>query len=149
MRGLLTSFETARTVTRYLAHAFGFEDDDVGNYDGGVVEYSTNGGSTWSDAAPLFTAGMAYFGPISSCCGNPLANRNAFVGESWGYTATQLNLASLSGQQFRGEGQAHHGATAEQRRQLPVVEVARPVAKAAQAGVRADQRSGKVRQHLP
>jgi hypothetical protein len=82
-------------------HAFGFEDDLLGNYDGGVLEYSTNGGGTWNDASPLFAAGMAYFGPISNCCGNPLAGRNAFVGESWGYTATQLNLTALAGQTFR------------------------------------------------
>jgi hypothetical protein len=82
-------------------HAFGFEDDDFGNYDGGVVEYSLNGGASWSDAAPLFAGGgMAYFGPISSGSGNPLAGRNAFVGESWGYTATQLNLAGFAGQSF-------------------------------------------------
>ena len=31
-------------------HAYGFEDDSFGAYDGGVLEYSTNGGASWTDA---------------------------------------------------------------------------------------------------
>ena len=79
-------------------HSFGFENPA---FDGGVIEYSTNGGASWSDAGNLITAGAAYRGAISSRFGNPLAGRNAFIGESFGYTASQLNLTSLAGQNVR------------------------------------------------
>jgi Zn-dependent metalloprotease len=82
-------------------HSYGFENDDVTFYDGGVIEYSTNGGSTWTDAGGLVTAGAGYGGVVSPDFTNPLGGRNAFVGESWGYTASQLNLASLAGQNVR------------------------------------------------
>lgn len=82
-------------------HSHSFESDSDGFYDGGVVEYSTNSGSSWLDAASLFSAGATYRGTLDNSNGNPLAGRSAFVGESWGYTATQLNLASLAGQPFR------------------------------------------------
>ncbi len=81
-------------------HSFGFEDDLTHAYDGGVVEYSTDGGSNWSEASSLFSSGASYNGTISTCCGNPLGGRSAFVRDSWGYTATQLDLASLAGQTF-------------------------------------------------
>ncbi len=82
-------------------HAFGFENGTGVFYDGGVMEYSTNGGTNWSDVGSLISAGANYGGSISTCCSNPLAGRSAFVNESWGYTATQLNLSSLSGQAVR------------------------------------------------
>ncbi len=76
-------------------HAWDF---DWPNYDGGVLEYSTNSGGAWTDASSLFSAGAIYGGVIGNEFGNPLANRNAFVNSSYGYTATQLNLSSLAGQ---------------------------------------------------
>src|SRR5262249_38501586 len=82
-------------------HSYGFEDDIFLNYDGGVIEFSTNGGSSWSDAGGLISAGATYGGAISSCCSNPLAGRNAFVKDSFGYTASQLDLTSLAGQNVR------------------------------------------------
>jgi bacillolysin len=76
-------------------------DFDPPTYDGGVVEYSLNNGTTWSDAASLFSAGAGYNGTVTSGYGNPLAGRTGFVGASFGYTATQYNLSSLSGQNAR------------------------------------------------
>ncbi|MFN7950083.1 MAG: M4 family metallopeptidase, partial [bacterium] len=76
-------------------HSFGFES----YLDGGVVEFSTDGGSTWFDAMQFYTLGANYNGTIPTEFGNPLANpnpRNAFVKESWGYTATQLDLGALA-----------------------------------------------------
>jgi hypothetical protein len=70
-------------------------------WDGGVVEYSLNGGTTWSDAMSLFSAGASYTGTVASGYGNPLAARSAFVGTSRGYTGTQLNLSSLAGQNVK------------------------------------------------
>ena len=84
-------------------HAYGFDDNTSGvsrRYDGGVLEYSTNGGSTWVDAGPLMTEG-GYTSTISTGQGNPLGGRSAFVRESNGYGVTRLDLSSLAGQQIR------------------------------------------------
>ncbi|HQZ15224.1 MAG TPA: Calx-beta domain-containing protein, partial [Vicinamibacteria bacterium] len=65
---------------------------------GGIVEYSTNGGASWSNASALLTAGASYGGTLSSSYSNPLAGNMAFVKDSFGYTASQYSLSSLSGQ---------------------------------------------------
>jgi bacillolysin len=84
-----------------FAHAYAFE-QGVEAYDGGVIEYSTNGGSSWLDAGSMIVAGDPYDPtPISSCCSNPLAGRRGFVGNSYGYTASQLNLGTLAGSNVR------------------------------------------------
>ncbi|MFL5804413.1 MAG: hypothetical protein ACJ8CR_22055, partial [Roseiflexaceae bacterium] len=64
-----------------------------------VVEYSTDGGTSWQDAGPLFEAN-GYNGSISSGS-NPLNGRQAFVGESNGYISSRLNLSTLQGQSVR------------------------------------------------
>ncbi len=76
----------------WFAHAYAFEDP---NYDGGVLEYSVDGGA-WTDAAALFDAN-GYDGTINAVEGNPLAGRNAFLSDSHGYISSRLNLASLAG----------------------------------------------------
>ena len=85
----------------HFSHAYGFEfsyDPNTGEptgyyYDGGVLEYSADGGP-WTDASPLMEAN-GYSGVLSA--GNPLGARSAFVGESHGYIGTRLNLSSLDG----------------------------------------------------
>jgi Zn-dependent metalloprotease len=76
-------------------HSYGFEHGSV-DYDGGVLEYSTDAGKTWSDAYKLILDN-GYNGVISDCCGNPLNNRKAFTGTSNGYISSRLTLASLKG----------------------------------------------------
>jgi hypothetical protein len=68
-------------------------------FDGGVLEYSTNNGMTWTDAGSLIDAGQAYNGTLDAT--NTLGARTAFVRSSFGYTGSQLNLASLAGQSVR------------------------------------------------
>lgn len=81
-------------------HAFGFEDFSTTDfYDGGVLEYSTNGGSSWTDISGL-PVDVGYNGTIDSAT-NPLDDRPAFVSESNGYRATRANLSSLAGQSVR------------------------------------------------
>lgn len=90
--------------TAYLRfnHAYDFEYSPTATYDGGVVEYSTDGGSTWSDAETLFTAdGNGYNTTLFPGYSNPLGGRKAFGGESAGYIASRLNLATLAGQSVR------------------------------------------------
>lgn len=78
-------------------HAFGFEDDGGGAYDGGVVEYSTDGGGSWNDAGGLFDSN-GYTGSIFNGYDNPLRGRSAFVRESNGYISSRANLNPLAGQ---------------------------------------------------
>ncbi|HSF88018.1 MAG TPA: M36 family metallopeptidase, partial [Saprospiraceae bacterium] len=51
------------------------------NFDGGVVEYSFNGGSTWTDAGRNFIEN-GYPGSISNNAGTVLAGKRAFSGTS-------------------------------------------------------------------
>lgn len=74
-------------------HAYAFES----GYDGGVLEYSTNGGSSWTDASALIEFN-GYDAALSNSYGNPLGGRQAFTDISHGYISTRLNLSSLSGQ---------------------------------------------------
>ncbi len=83
-------------------HSYGFENTGTSLWDGGVVEYSTDGGGSWSDGGSLITAGQGYAaGTVSTCCSNPLGGRSAFARDSWGYTASQLDLSTLTGLPFR------------------------------------------------
>ncbi|MHB8060399.1 MAG: M4 family metallopeptidase, partial [Gaiellaceae bacterium] len=81
-------------------HAYDFDsgvDEDTGqaiNYDGGMLQYSTDGGSTWFDVESG-TFGNFYGSPtgvISNEEGNPLAGHHGWVGTSGGYTRTQASL---------------------------------------------------------
>ncbi|HSM57233.1 MAG TPA: M4 family metallopeptidase [Candidatus Sulfomarinibacteraceae bacterium] len=85
----------------HFNHAFGFESDDSGAtfWDGGVLEYSVNGGS-WQDAGTLFTHN-GYNGAVSDVAGNPLGGREAFGADSRGYISSRLDLNSLAGEDVR------------------------------------------------
>lgn len=83
-------------------HSFGFENSGIVRYwDGGVIEMSTNAGTSWSDAGGLIVGGASYNGTITTNDTNPLGGRSAFVSDSYGYTATRLDLSSLAGQSVR------------------------------------------------
>jgi len=71
-------------------------------WDGGILEYTTNNGSSWVNASPLITEG-GYTGTLQTTAqgnSNPLQGQSAWVGSS-DYGSTRVNLASLSGQSFR------------------------------------------------
>ncbi len=76
------------------------------NFDGMVLEYSTNGGMTWTDVIAgggSFVSG-GYTGTLNTGFSNPLPGRMAWTGNSGSYIDTVVNLpASLNGQtvQFR------------------------------------------------
>ena len=82
-------------------HDFSFESSGSAYYDGGVVEYSTDGGNTWSDLAPKFSAGKNYGGTVQSAFFNPLGGRKAFTGSTVNYTESRYNLSTLAGKTFR------------------------------------------------
>jgi bacillolysin len=92
-----TSVALPANAYLHFAHAFGFENPD---YDGGVLEYSTNGGGSWNDAGSLFEIN-GYNGTINPFFNNPLHGRAGFIADSHGYISSRLNLSSLAGQSVR------------------------------------------------
>jgi bacillolysin len=82
----------------WFAHAFELESPD---YDGALVEYSIDGGSTWHDAGSLIDAGKSYTGRISSASDSPDPGSRAFIGLSHGYVSSRIPLSSFAGQNIR------------------------------------------------
>lgn len=74
-----------------FTHRYAFEKDSDGQWDGGVVEISVDGGP-WNDLGHSFTPG--YTGKIISEI-SALYNRPAFGGASAGYPATITETADL------------------------------------------------------
>jgi hypothetical protein len=67
-------------------------------FDGGVLEVSVDGGP-FQDilaAGGSFVEG-GYNGTISTCCGNPLAGRPAWTGDSGGFIVTGVDMIAFSG----------------------------------------------------
>jgi hypothetical protein len=67
-------------------------------FDGGVLEVSFDDGLTFQDivaAGGTFVRG-GYNGTISTCCGNPLAGRQAWTGNSEGFIDTTVDLPGCS-----------------------------------------------------
>ncbi|MEZ5230358.1 MAG: M36 family metallopeptidase [Acidimicrobiales bacterium] len=91
-------------------HRYATEQD----FDGAVVELSTDDGATWTDAGPLMTTNV-YNGILNNVVANPLAGRPAYTGTSSGFVKTVVDLTSLSGAsikvRFRFASDASVGAT--------------------------------------
>ena len=85
----------------FFNHAFIFDSSDSNSthYNGGVVEYSIDGGLSWHYDKLVFEKNN-YNGKINSAA-NPLNGRNAFVSKSNGYMATIIDLSELSGENVR------------------------------------------------
>ena len=78
----------------YLRFTHAYEFEPGTSHDGGVVEYSANGGA-WQDASPLFLENP-YNGTVAA-----LGGRAGFTGGSYGYTSSRLALASLAGETLK------------------------------------------------
>ncbi len=89
-----TSYTLPVNSYLHFAHAFGFQGNGD---DGGIVQYSTNGGGSWTDLGPLFQD-HGYNGTISD---GPQVGVSGFISDSHGYIASRASLASLSGQSVR------------------------------------------------
>ena len=78
-------------------HRYGF-----GQNDGGVLEASTNGGVTWTDAGAQITSG-GYTGTVDPQSTSPLFGRQAWTNDSTGSSFRQVtvNLAAYAGQILR------------------------------------------------
>jgi hypothetical protein len=87
---LIDESQATECATVTFRNNFSLQD----GFDGGVLEVSFDEGLTFQDvvaAGGTFTAG-GYTGTISGCCGNPLAGRQAWTGNSGGFIATTLEL---------------------------------------------------------
>lgn len=72
--------------------------DTERSYDGGVVEISTDGGTTWADLGNRFILGY-YTDSIDAASGTALAGRKAFTGSNGtGFIKTDVNLSAYAGQ---------------------------------------------------
>lgn len=80
------------TVNAELSFWHRFETE--GNWDGGVVEITSNNGGTWSDLGDNMTQNgyNSTLGPS----GNPLSGRAAFTGISDGWIQTRVDLAGFA-----------------------------------------------------
>ena len=107
----VTVSDAGPLVLRF-SHRYSFEP----SWDGGVIEYTTDGGTTWLDVSDLGDPG--YTGVLNTDSGNELGGRNAYTAESPGYPAratVALDLGtSLAGQtvkfRFRAGSDAIIGA---------------------------------------
>ena len=97
---MTTSVTLPTNAYMHFNHSFGFETNSAGTtaYDGGILEYSTNSGASWSNASALFDTN-GYNGTLY--VGNPLGAISAFAADSRGYMSSRLDLSSLSGQSVR------------------------------------------------
>jgi hypothetical protein len=87
------------------------------HFDGGVLEYSIDGGATWQDileeAGDIDDVGFSvpadpdrfleggYDHSLSACCDNPLPHRAAWSGESGGWDRVVADLADFAGATVR------------------------------------------------
>jgi hypothetical protein len=80
-----------------FSHNYALED----GFDGGVLEVSVNGG-LFQDIIAVggFFKQGGYNGTISTCCGSPLAGRQAWTGNSGGFVDTEIELPVVFGKPF-------------------------------------------------
>lgn len=74
-------------------HNYNTED----GWDGGMVEISTNSGSSWTDLGANMTEN-GYNGSLGTGSNNPLGGRNAFTGNSNGFIKTTVSLLPYANQ---------------------------------------------------
>jgi hypothetical protein len=78
------------------------EDRNGGCYDGGLLEVTTDGGTTWTQINSGLQADP-YDGPIASGLGNPLSGKNAWCGDPQDWLNSVIDLGAYAGEtaQFR------------------------------------------------
>ncbi|TMQ07882.1 MAG: hypothetical protein E6J91_34560 [Deltaproteobacteria bacterium] len=92
---------TTDNLVLKFKHAYSFEFQGTALFDGGVVEISSDGGTTWSDVT-AFGVNPGYTGAVVAGGGNPITGRQAYAAMSPGYPAR--NQVSLDfGKAFAGK----------------------------------------------
>jgi subtilisin-like proprotein convertase family protein len=100
---LETTTAIALPANSYPKLTFKHRYNTEAGWDGGVVEISTNGGTTWTDLGANMTSG-GYNGGLGAGVGNNLSGRAAFTGTSVGAglpVTTVIGLASYAGQSVK------------------------------------------------
>ena len=90
----------ASQATLSFWHRYEFEPgNDYWGFDGGVLELSTDSGTSWIDGEGFITSGH-YLGLLVWACSsaNPLAGREAWTGSSGGWHQVVVNLLTFRGQ---------------------------------------------------
>ena len=88
----------------WFAHSYAFENYGTSYYDGGVLQYSVNGGATWFNVNSIIQPSdilNGYNGTISNLFGNPLGGQQGFVADSHGYISSRFGLDVFSGTNVR------------------------------------------------
>lgn len=85
------------TLSFYHWHQFDWYPTSNDAYDGGVLEISSDGGTTWDDAGSLFVSG-GYNGQLNGAENNPLGSRYAWVLSSGGWQGVEVDLSSYAGE---------------------------------------------------
>ena len=98
--GAITDFKVSTTTPVALGSptanlSFWHKYDTEPGWDGGVVEISTNGGTTWTDLGPYMTDN-GYNNSVGGT--NPISGRSAFSGSSNGWIQTKVNLLPFANQ---------------------------------------------------
>ena len=90
-------------LTLSFWHKRGIEQQDAAScYDGGILEISTNGGSTWTQLGAPDLLTDPYDGTVSSCCSNPLVGDQAWCGtKDWTNSIVDLSIFGGDTVQFR------------------------------------------------
>ncbi len=93
----------AAAVVVTFDHVFDFEFSSDTYFDGGLIEITTDGGTTWNDVSMFVSPG--YNGTLGGDSGNPLDGRMAFGSTNPSYpSADRVTLdfgAQLAGQTFK------------------------------------------------
>ncbi len=91
------------TMSLTFWHRFDFETSGGIFYDGGVLEVSNDGGSSWVDiGSSITTPGDGYNSVLATGGGNPLEGRSAFSGRNPGYPNLDFITVDL-GTTYQGQ----------------------------------------------
>ncbi len=94
---LTTGIALPTGVSAYNKLTFWHRYNTEDGWDGGVVEISTNGGTTWTDLGARMLTNK-YNSALGAGTGNNLSNRDAFTGLIPAFIKTTINLTAYAGQ---------------------------------------------------
>ena len=77
-------------------HKYEFEETGNDQYDGGVLEITTDGGTNWQDLETAITAN-GYTDDLNNGFGNPLGGRNAWTGTQATFIEVTVDLNAYAG----------------------------------------------------
>ncbi len=95
---LSTTASFAIPLNSYPELSFWHRWNTEDGWDGGVVEISTNGGTTWNDVGAANFTLNGYNAGLGAAPTNALSGRAAFTGLQGTFINTKVNLASFNGQ---------------------------------------------------